>query len=222
MYASTMPYGRYARRRWGRPRRRYGKKYVKKRNYKLKRLNTFKTYHYSRYGLRQSINLVSNQQLGAYQFSLDQVQNFADFTQLYDQYKITGVKVIFRLMTNPDSAVATTQIFPTLWMVRDNDDSATPGSLVSLMEKEGVKYKVLRPNSAVSMYIKSPRLAGMVYQSGTTTSYTSIAPKWVDCSYPTTPHYAIKWCVDSEGVSQPGDYYISVQTKYYLTFRGAQ
>lgn len=217
-----MPSNRYGRRRWGRNRRRNGKKYVKKRNYYKKRLNTFKQYHYSRYGLRQSINLNTNQALGAYQFSLDQVQNFADFTNLYDQYKITGVKVTFRLMTNPDSAIASTQIFPTLWAVRDNDDSGTPASLINLMEKEGVKYKILRPNAAISMYVKAPRLAGMVYQTATSTAYTSMAAKWVDCSYPSTPHYALKWCVDSEGVSQPGNYYISVQTKYYISFRGAQ
>jgi len=190
---------------------------------KKKALNQIKSYHYSRYADKDSLSL-GNQQVSTglgVNFQFDNIVQYTDFTTLYDQYKITGILAYVRLMTNPDSQAASTQIFPTLWWITDYDDDTTP-SLTTIKEKQGVKRTPLLPGRQIKIFIKNPHVDSMIYNGITGTGYATLRNQWVDCNSPAVPHYGLKMCVDTEGVTQAGNYYLSIEYKYYFSCRGAQ
>lgn len=210
------------------------KKYLKSKKYRSNRivykskrskLGLATQYRFSRLGTKSSITISGTlEQSYAYSFNLQQISGFTDFATLFDQYKLTGVKVMFRLMSNPDAGSnnnTAQQIFPSIWTVTDHDDDNTI-TLAQMKEKQGARRRVLRPNSIVSSYIKSPHIDMSVYNSSVTTGYTSSTPRWLDMNSPNIPHYGLKIVLDSEGVSQIASYYISVEMKYYFKCKGVQ
>jgi len=188
-----------------------------------KKLNQIKSYHYSRFADKDNLSL-SSQSLSTglgVNFQFDNIVQYTDFTTLYDQYKITGVCAFIRLMTNPDSTVGSTQIFPTLWWITDYDDDTTP-TLTTIKEKQGCKRAVLLPGRQLKVYVKNPHVDAMIYNGQASTGYATVRNQWVDCNSAAVPHYGLKMCVDTEGVINAGNYYISIEYKYYFSCRGAQ
>lgn len=70
------------------------------------------------------INLLASPN-GTIQFALDNVPGVADFTAMFDQYQIAGVKTTFRLVLDPSAQSAGTSIYPHLYVRRDFDDTTT-------------------------------------------------------------------------------------------------
>jgi len=214
----------------------YAKKSVKSgKKYPLVRsLNDKTMYRYSRYNTAAETLTVTGSYL-AYSptFSLESVRGYTDFTSLYDCYKIYGVQIKVQLITNPNSTWATDSAaapnnaqqqvsnwYPKLWYVYDNDDNSDM-TLATVRERQGAKYKILKPNREVKFFVKPSALV-QTYKTALTTGY---APKrlWLDVySASSVPHYGMKFIVDTLGLD-PNDTYpfkILVETKYYLHFKG--
>lgn len=159
---------------------------------------------------------------GAMQFQLDQTQNYTDFTQLFDRYKLSGVKVKFVPLTTqafPGASV------PMIAYAIDLDDATLPTSYDTVNTKYNVHKK--RLDKACSIYIK-PRLAQQIY-SGLTSGY-AIGPKntYIDCNDPGVPHYGLKfWLRDcylptTTGPAVNTNTVIRIETTYYLTLKDSQ
>lgn len=181
-------------------------------------------YSFSRYASqKQTIYLTSTEVDNAWYYQFNQISNFNDFTQLFDQYKITGIKQYFRLVTNPDAPSATmtnTFVYPSLWLCPDRDDGAAI-TLQQIKEKQGVKRIVMLPNRIVSRYVKV-NIAPLVYEGVTTSGYSVAQPRWIDMNSPAVQHYGLKSVIENCGVSGLGQYQIEVETKYYFSCKGAQ
>lgn len=159
-------------------------------------------------------------------FTLSDVGNLTEFTNLFDRYMITGVKVMFHLLSNPDvdttqtgvGAVPSIQVYPRLWYARDNDDASLT-TLASLKEFGNVKCRVLKPNVVTSVYVAYPRTAvGISQTSGLQASGVN-KPMWLDCGYPNVNHYGLKFALDYGSVSVTGAsniFRVKLELKYYF------
>lgn len=161
-------------------------------------------------------------------FSLDQVRGSSELTALYDQYMITGVKVMFQLVTNPDSGTITNNsatanainFYPKLLYVRDYDNNTieTPNEL---RERNNTKMRVLEPNKIVSVYLR-PAVRNNIYLDGVTPASSPLWSQWIDCSTTQVPHYGLKYCVDNLGHNAAQSYRLRVEYVYYMKFKNVR
>lgn len=162
---------------------------------------------------------------GSISFQLADVPNASNFTQLFDQYRITAVKIEFILPFIPATYKDTTvvaQAAPTLFTASDIDDATAPASLNEILEKETVKcHGTLCPygiNKAVR-WVK-PAVAAALYK-GTFTGYGSKQGQWIDANSSDVAHYGLKYWLEGIGGYSAG-VNLYVYTTYYMEFKYPQ
>lgn len=122
---------------------------------------------------------------GAFTYSLNNVVDVSDFTGLYDQYRIAGIKVKITPLYNVNTT-GTNNVIPQLVIARDLDDVAVPTSdTQDLLQR--AQTKVIQLNKPVQFYCK-PRV--LVQQSGTGADLIQFSSKtyesiFVDMAFPT-------------------------------------
>lgn len=172
---------------------------------------------------------------GAYSFKLNDVTSYAEFTSLFDQYKITKIDVMFKLHTNSYLWTATNgantnngaaTAFPTLYLCNDHDDSTTTVTLAELKERQKTKRFVLRPNSILKWTVR-PAILNQLYRTAVSTGYSPAFNKYIDCSNVDVPHYGMKFFLDYDGATLPAYIVggtgqtidVNVELKYHLTLK---
>lgn len=123
-------------------------------------------------------------------YRMDQVQKFTDITQLCDAYKIKYIKhKIWCGVSGVGMTVNSAQ--PTIKWITDHDD-ADMFTIDLLQEKQGVIHQGFYNNKPVVMGVV-PKVAGEVYrEGGVTPGYFIPKSVWLNSTYTTIPHYAIK------------------------------
>lgn len=153
---------------------------------------------------------------GSLIFTLSNVEVPADITQLYDRYKITGVKVKFIPLFNFSSTVNTGYL-PELMTCIDYDDSALPTE--STLRQRNIRIK--RLDKPVSVFIK-PKLAGMVYQGTSTAGYSIDSARYLNCAYPDIQHFGLKFIIKNMDLRTAYVNSVNVETTYYLAMKDPQ
>lgn len=126
---------------------------------------------------------------GVYTFQLSDLPNSADFTNLYDQYRILSVKVTL-MPTYTEAEVSSVADFQG-WIVLANDyDDSTANLTSQLLQYQ--QSKVYPLNRPIEWRVR-PKAAAVVYQGGVTSAYAAHASGWIDCAYPGVIHYGVKW-----------------------------
>lgn len=173
----------------------------------------------------------------AVMFSLSQLPNYTEFTNLFDQYRIDRIKVVFEPVYRanqiginyPNAASGTTSgdYFggympqpPRFATVIDYDDGTAPASMDELRQ-----YGNVRETLATTRQVRSfkPACLGMVYESISSTAYTPKFGTWLSVTDPTTPHYAIRWWLDSiteftSGLDTESGFDGAICYKVFVTF----
>lgn len=119
------------------------------------------------------------------QFSLNQLMNVTELTNIFDQYRILGVKVFVSWNHNVSTASATSSLPGLMWFV-DYDD-ATPPTGDEVRERMGVMTKRWSADRVTQVMTVRPR---PIFTAG-----TAMVPygTWFDCqTNPNTVHYGIK------------------------------
>lgn len=170
-------------------------------------------------GVTESINPV---------FKLNYLPNYTEFTNLYDQYKITTVVCHVQLVSNPDagnilnSATAgnnSSNWYPKLWYVRDYDDSSSL-TLDDMRQYAKAKMVVLRPNKTYRIACK-PAILMQAYDTAISTAYIPKWNQWVDAASSGVPYYGLKFFVDCMNFD-PADaapFRVRFDVKYYVTMK---
>lgn len=213
----------------------YAKK-PKKRSFKKRRIQrtgpprglmSRSTHSYARYGTPETVSIAAGGQLSSYArvFTFNDIRSYTEFTNLYDQYKITRVVMMFQLVDNPDQCqgyvtgsntgtVTGATMYPRLWYLRDYDDDATLNPN-QMQESAKSKMVVLRPNKITRIAIK-PAVKSSIYRTAVSEGF---APKWnqkLDMAAHDIPHYCLKYALDSM-TSTATAYRVKVDIKYYFT-----
>lgn len=152
-------------------------------------------------------------------FSLNALPNYTEFTALYDQYRINGVKVtiIPRGNSAEIGASATTGQAVGVFSVIDYDD----GSLLTSIQQacQYPNMKMTRSNQMHMRYLK-PRceLAGTITSTPTTGAIMATRG-WIDADAAGVPHYGLKLIFQqSPNTVQQFD----LKLDYYLAFKSVR
>jgi len=149
---------------------------------------------------------------------------------MFDQYKINMIEYKIQMITNPDatthpntntSGYNTVNWYPKFWYIRDYDGGGAD-TLLSIKERVGAKFFVMRPNKEYTIKIK-PKVLVQTYKTLTAAGY---APKtlWIDCANPDVPHYGLNAVIDCLGLN-PVDadgFQFRIEYKFHLAFKGVR
>jgi hypothetical protein len=168
------------------------------------------------------------QMAGAMRFRLSDVEQSSDLTHLFDQYKISGVKLKIHWTNNSAIGQQNWGERPTITYAVDADDFNFPATLGELRQKNSVKFHTFGSNKPLILYIK-PKAASRLYSSGISSGggYTGYGPvrQWIDSSYPQTEHYGLKFWLSNVQLkngelNMPNHF--RVETIYYLKMKGVE
>lgn len=175
---------------------------------------------------------VSTNISGTYVFGLDAVPNSTEFTSLYDQYKIRGVKLSIvpsgnTYMTSTVSGATGQYGFGRINSVLDYDDSAPPVS-----ENELLQYMTLKQTPGWKTHTRfiKPKVQFSVANDDAGGTVASAAPRgncWLDCGNPSVDHLGIKLWIPAP-VNNPAtgntstSITYSVYATYYLAFKNVR
>lgn len=214
------------RKRYGfRKSRRFARKRIgwKKRKAQKARLKGKKVYYFTRQSNLLTLT-ASNVFVGnGYNFILQQAAGYTDFTPLFDQYKISAVKLTFiPWRTNStvefNSVAAGTNTIPRFATAIDYDDSSAPANFDVLRQYQTCKITPITQKHTVFL---KPMYSNEVY-NGATSAY-SPARGWLDCTYTQVPHYGLKVGIESAGTGSPIDAFgFNIEAKFYLAFRSVR
>lgn len=159
-------------------------------------------------------------------FKLNNVTNHSEFTNLYDHYMITGVKVYFdyspdySAATSTDTNIANGMYMPKLWIRRDYDDVNTP-TLADMTESNQAFCIRFRPNKTSHSIFLKPACLNLVWRNASSTDgYASKWRQWIDCGNPDAEHFGLKLLAQGLASNNLGT--ITIRCKYYLAFKNVR
>lgn len=154
--------------------------------------------------------------LDGYQFRLDQVPNFTEFTALYDQFKINAVKLTFYPQVTENISLGTINnpvASARFYSCLDFNDSAPPTTIDEVREYQSCKRTpILKPHKR---YLK-PRIMdrGQIYNPGR---------PWLSCDTARSePHYGVKIGVENMSSTTTSTMEYTIECKFYLSFRNVK
>lgn len=156
----------------------------------------------------------------SHHFRLDSASNYTEFTNLFDRYKIVGVKYRIYYHCN-DAPVSGLQVLPLVHYTVDTDDASAPTALVDIQDKGDCKTKILGNNQYIQVYIR-PKIAGSVYRSGVTAAYDVEKAKWINASYPDVQHFGIKLWFNQVYMASSNNTAFTIEPLYYLACKDTQ
>lgn len=130
------------------------------------------------------------------QFSLNQLINHTDITNLCDKYRIAGAYVRF-YYNHTGSSGASTYSQPMIQYITDHDDSNV-STLSQLREKMGVKFSTFKNQSSYIGIKCRPVPNRQIYSSALVNGYE--VPKYapyLDAATDAVPHYGIKGVISN-------------------------
>lgn len=153
-------------------------------------------------------------------FRLDQLSGVTELTNLFDSYKINGVKVKMAQFYNTSSA--TSVGLPWLEHFTDHDNSLVE-PVAQVRQRMGVKSKYYSATKqVVSMYVKpkpSQALYSNVTQGIVPGGSYKINP-WLDCAFPTIEHYSIKGIIHNMWLGNAGTNRFDIDVEMNVSLKG--
>lgn len=134
--------------------------------------------------------------LAGLNFQLASLPNYTEFTNLFDQYRINGVrvKIIFTKNESTTNTSVTTNLIPIMGTCIDYDNASAPINVNEVLQYETAR--VHRMDKPIVRFLR-PKVDQALY-SGAFTSYGNMRT-WIDSDSPTVQHYGLKWYTDGTG-----------------------
>lgn len=217
----------YRRRSYTKRRPRRFRRYNRRRSYKRKSL-TFRPHKFVR-TYRNTVEMTSgaaNPLLVGQSFQLSSMPGYSELIGVYDQYKITGIKVTFDqpyVFVDSDAVDIYGVI---LHMAYDFNNTGTV-TINELAQRPSYKQIPLTSaslkNGRYSVFFR-PQVAGMVYEGSFGTGYQGIKAPWIDINDVNVPHFGLQYAleaVEASGVPAtfPQTTSIRQSVKYYFQMR---
>jgi len=187
------------------------------------------THTFSRCRLMQTLTCSEVIKSENLEYKFNDMVGYDEFSALFENYRITKIKVTFQLINNPNAFYVpnnNTQTnaltyYPKLWYTVDHDGGSDE-TLATMKERQGVKCRILKPDSTIKVSF-TPMCRTLTYKTSTTEGY---APKNIrlDMADVTVPHYGLLYLIDTNGLN-PDDTYpfkIAMETKFYFTCSGVR
>lgn len=161
----------------------------------------------------------------SFSFALADLPNVAEYTGLFDQYKLTGIslKIIPRASQFQGAASGTVNAigYNPVITALDFDDAATPSSKEVLMQYGSCKFT--GSNRIHKRYFK-PKILQPAWVNAISSGYASERAKWIDIANTNVAHYGLKWWVDAPalGASSESSISFNVMATYYFMMKNTR
>lgn len=164
---------------------------------------------------------ITNIQYANFQFSLSQLPNATDFTNLFDQFKINRIKVKVFLDRDYGNGVIPTGEIPRMYYLQDADGqlSGAPASLNELREYSNCKTWQFNTGKPLTIWLR-PSILNWIYRTGGVTEATvPMAPRFISTNYADVSHAGLRVAIENlKSVNQ----LLRFEATYYMTFRNAK
>lgn len=153
---------------------------------------------------------------GAFRFALQQAANITEITNLFDNYRIAKVKLMFALSSTESTVSgASGAPMPIINYAYDPDDDSVPTSRTSVLENGYCQTRRMDRPFSITL---TPRAQQSVV--GGTGSAGGLLPTqtWLDCNSPAIYHYGLKWWIDQFPYtsSVDGVYGLTITPIFYI------
>lgn len=149
--------------------------------------------------------------LSGFSFAFNQLPNVAEFTNLFDCYRIN--KIVFKLVpTASDDPIGGSYIIPQTHTVLDYNDAAAPASLAALYEYQNWRMKrgtYIHTRAFVPATLDATTTSGAI--AGTNPKYK----QWLNCANADVPHFGLKLGIDPSTTN--GDINWDPYVTYYFS-----
>lgn len=157
-------------------------------------------------------------------FLLSALPQAAQFTSLFDTYRIDRIELSLQPRSQVNYSSATTQAWTaSLYTAIDYDDTGSLGSGATLLSNIQQFENVVVQNSVNPRKITmTPKVAASVYQNSIST-FAYSQPKsgvWLDCAYPSVVHYGVRTVLGPTGAN--GDIVIDAVIRYIVSFKNVR
>lgn len=128
--------------------------------------------------------------------------DFAEFTALFDQYRIVGARERWIWSNNIASASSVVgtlvgNCIPIVQSAFDYTDASPPASNTVLQEREDTEYLSFDTNGPKSFRVK-PKCLGALSVGGTSAALAGQASEWIGTNAPTVQHLGHKMYMESQ------------------------
>lgn len=133
---------------------------------------------------------------GNFRFSLDDLPNYLDFANLFNQYKITGVKLKFIPVAGTESTVAAPglsvpQLNPLAICITRGALNLAP-TFSQMMQQQDVK--VMSSNRPFTLWVSKPQ----AYAPADSITQAVMINPWIDAGVTqAVHHYGVQYCFES-------------------------
>jgi len=160
------------------------------------------------------------------QWQLNALTGFADIQNLYDQYRIAKVELVFyscstsQMTTSVGSTGTALNFAPYFMYAVDTGDNTPVASFAELQEYGSCHTKQIQnnPNGKIGALVIYPKVReGVLEDGGTIVSGVTKRAPWISTGRADVPHYGIKLGLSSTGTGGfDSAWSISLSTRIYL------
>lgn len=164
-------------------------------------------------------NVIEN--VGAVSYRLQDLTNYANYTVIWDQYRINKIVIrarpirttqVVAQVEDTSNPTGVTNI-PSFCIAKDFDDANSPASFAQLCARTFSKRRLATQKMN---YKFTPATLETVY-APVVSAYSPKYKTWLDCAYTSVPHYGIKYAM--EVAAPAGIYGVELQTDVYVSFK---
>lgn len=141
-------------------------------------------------------NGVANSQYYGFNFTLSSVINASEFSALFDQYRITGLKLNFYMVRNLGNAAVVNGIRPRMYIVTDYDTSTSPASFDELREYSNCRVHQFDEAKPFSYFLR-PKILAEVYRTAVSTGTAPRRPPWVSTTHLDLQHFGVRLGIEN-------------------------
>lgn len=150
------------------------------------------------------------------EFKLSDVPQVTEFTTLYDQYCIKGVRFTLMPRYNVNTPLTGTPQIPQVWSILDFDGSF-PTTQDGMLQYQNLK---MTPGTGYHKRYLVPAISNAIFNGGITTAYSVKKRQWIDCSDPSVPHFGGTVMIPS--VNADSESCWDIKVTYYLAFKNVR
>lgn len=205
---------RYSR-RTRRPRMSRRRRVLRRRVYRTRRLRRQPVHIFKR-SKQSTLTLSSITPNAEYSFKLSDVTQYTEFTSLFDQYKISAIRL--QILPKFNSIDNTSSKNFNIYTVIDRTDNSALGNATDALEYQSMKMTPYTRRHV--RYFKPSVLVNVM--DDTTTDSGAYQPKmnqWIATDFPEITHYGIKLITDQ---NVTGNTEFTVLTTYYFALKNVK
>lgn len=165
-------------------------------------------------------------QLGTISYTFASLLGNAEFSALFDRYKINKVVTKVWIRNGPDAQNlnnGNNSWYPKFHWYRDTDDTSIPASVDAMRQVGRLRTRVMTPDKPITL-VCIPNILATNYATAVSSSYTPKYKQWIDFDYTNTLHLGWKYAIDNipSTVGNLTPYAFDMEHTYYFQCKDVQ